>query len=168
MKFEQIHSVQEFLQFESILDSGIIKMKDSSYTLIMKVEPINYNLRSELEKTSILNSYKLLFQNINFNIQVLILSKQEDLEEHINKVKSLNLYPNLTDKYVHFLNSLEEDTKSSLKRFFIVIKSTNKDELEENYLKTKETLLRCGNIVSKLTKEKVKIVLESYMKVKRW
>lgn len=167
MKFEQIHSVQEFLQFESILDSGIIKMKDSSYTLIMKVEPINYNLRSELEKTSILNSYKLLFQNINFNIQVLILSKQEDLEEHINKVKSLNLYPNLTDKYVHFLNSLEEDTKSSLKRFFIVIKSTNKDELEENYLKTKETLLRCGNIVSKLTKEKVKIVLESYMKVKR-
>jgi type IV secretory pathway VirB4 component len=167
MKFEQIHSVQEFLQFESILDSGIIKMKDSSYTLIMKVEPINYNLRSELEKTSILNSYKLLFQNINFNIQILILSKQEDLEEHINKVKSLNLYPNLTDKYVHFLNSLEEDTKSSLKRFFIVIKSTNKDELEENYLKTKETLLRCGNIVSKLTKEKVKIVLESYMKVKR-
>lgn len=167
MKFEQIHSVQEFLQFESILDSGIIKMKDSSYTLIMKVEPINYNLRSELEKTSILNSYKLLFQNINFNIQVLILSKQEDLEEHINKVKSLNLYPNLTDKYVHFLNSLEEDTKSSLKRFFIVIKSTNKDELEENYFKTKETLLRCGNIVSKLTKEKVKIVLESYMKVKR-
>ena len=167
MKFEQIHSVQEFLQFESILDSGIIKMKDSSYTLIMKVEPINYNLRSELEKSSILNSYKLLFQNINFNIQILILSKQEDLEEHINKVKSLNLYPNLTDKYVHFLNSLEEDTKSSLKRFFIVIKSTNKDELEENYLKTKETLLRCGNIVSKLTKEKVKIVLESYMKVKR-
>ena len=167
MKFEQIHSVQELLQFESILDSGIIKMKDSSYALIMKVEPINYNLRSELEKTSILNSYKVLFQNINFNIQILILSKQEDLKEHINKVKSLNLYPNLTDKYIEFLNSLEESSRSSLKHFFIIIRSTNKDELEENFLKIKESLLRCGNIVSKLTKDKVQIVLESYMKVKR-
>lgn len=167
MKFEQIHSVQELLQFESILDSGIIKMKDSSYILIMKVEPINYNLRSELEKTSILNSYKVLFQNINFNIQILILSRQEDLKEHIIKVKSLNLYPNLTDKYIQFLNYLEENSRSSLKRFFIIIKSTNKDELEENFLKIKESLLRCGNIVSKLTKDKVQIVLESYMKAKR-
>ena len=167
MKFEQIHSVQELLQFESILDSGIIKMKDSSYTLIMKVEPINYNLRSELEKTSILNSYKLLFQNINFNIQVLILSKQEDLKEHINKVKSLNLYPNLTNKYIEFLNSLEENSRSSFKQFFIIIKSTNQEELEEDYIKIKETLFRCGNIVSKLTKEKAQIVLESYMKAER-
>ena len=166
MKFEQIHAVQEILQFESILDSGIIKMKDSSLVLIMDVKPINYNLKSELEKSNILNSYKLLFQNINFNLQILIQSKPEDLEEHLSKIKFLNLYPNLTEKYIDFINSIRENKKSSAKKYFIIIKSTNLEELSNNYLKIEEGLSRCGNIVSKLTKEKTQKVLESFMKAK--
>ena len=88
MKVEQIRAVQDFLQFESILDSGIIKMKDSSYILIMEVKPIIFNLKSELEKSNILNSYKMLFQNYSLNLQILILSKKEDFEKHISKVKN--------------------------------------------------------------------------------
>lgn len=167
MKFEQIHSVQDFLQFESILDSGIIKMKDSSYILIMDIKPINYSLRSKLEKANILNSYKILFQNSNFNLQILIQTSKEDLKEHIFKVKSLNLYPDITEKYVQFISSVGENSRSSIKKFFIIIKSTSINELESNYEKIKEALLRCGNIVSRLTKEKIKIILETFMKDKR-
>ena len=164
MKFEQIHAVQDLLQFESVLDSGIIKMKDSSLVLIIDVKPINYNLKSELEKSNILNSYKVLFQNINFNLQILIQSKPEDLEEHLSKVKKLNLYPTLTEKYIDFVNSMNKDKKSSAKNFFIILKSTSQEELNSNYLKLKESLSRCGNIVSLLTKEKVNKTLESLIK----
>ena len=80
MKFEQIRAVQDFLQFESILDSGIIKMKDYSYVLIVEVKPINYNLKSELEKSNVLNSYKMLFQNYNLNLQILIRTKKKILK----------------------------------------------------------------------------------------
>ena len=168
MKFEQIHSVQAFLQFESILDSGIIRMKDSSYILIIDVKPINYSLRSKLEKSNILNSYKILFQNFNCNLQILIQTEKENYNEHISKVKKLNLYPKLTEKYVQFINSMGDNSKSSTKNFYIIIKSTSIEEIENNYLKIKEHLLRCGNIVSKLTKEKIKIVLKSFFKEKGW
>ena len=162
MKFEQIRAVQDFLQFESILDSGIIKMKDSSYILIMEVKPIIFNLKSELEKSNILNSYKTLFQNYSLNLQILILSKKEEFEKHISKVKNLDIYPSLTEKYVDFFTSIKSNEKSSEKIFLIIIKSAAQDELRSNYTKIRESLLRCGNIVSLLTKEEVEKVFTNF------
>lgn len=43
-------SLQEWLPFESILDKGIIKLKNNEYIKIINVTPINYNLKSSLEK----------------------------------------------------------------------------------------------------------------------
>ena len=62
MKKEQIKSVQEWLPFENILDNGIIKLKNSSYIKIIEIIPINFNLKSELEKEAILNSYKIFLK----------------------------------------------------------------------------------------------------------
>jgi len=83
MKKEQIYSVQEWLPIKKILDKGIIKLKDDSYIKIIKVIPINYNLKSELEKQAILNSYKIFLKTCNFDIQILIQSNKEDLSKHI-------------------------------------------------------------------------------------
>ena len=83
MKIEQIPSVQSYLPIDSILDKGVIKLKDSSYIKILEVTPINYNLKSDLEKEAILNSYKTVFKSLNFNLQILIQSKKEDLTENI-------------------------------------------------------------------------------------
>ena len=47
-------SVQDWLPIEKILDNGIIKLKNDNYIKLIKVFPINYNLKSEFEKTSIL------------------------------------------------------------------------------------------------------------------
>ena len=85
----QIKSVQIWLPIEKILEDGIIKMKDSSYIKILNVSPINYNLKSNLEKEAILNSYKNLFRSCNFNLQVLIQSKKEDLSKNIKMLKKI-------------------------------------------------------------------------------
>ena len=44
--------------------------------MILKIKPINYNLKSNLEKESILNSYKLFLKSFNFNIQIIIKSQK--------------------------------------------------------------------------------------------
>ena len=92
MKVEQIPSVQDYLPIESILEKGIIKLKDFSYIKIIKVNPINYNLKSDLEKEAILNSYKTLFKGLKFDLQILIQSKKEDLTENINTLNVSNLH----------------------------------------------------------------------------
>ena len=82
-----IHSIQKWLPFEKILENGIIKLKNNSYIMILKIKPINYNLKSELEKEAILNSYKIFLKTCNFNIQILIQSSKEDLSHHIKNIQ---------------------------------------------------------------------------------
>ena len=162
MKIEQIQSVQSWLPFEKILDKGIIKMKDSSYIKILNISPINYVLKSTLEKEAILNSYKNLFKSCNFNFQILIQSKKEDLSKHINNIKENNLYPEIKEKYINYINNFIKNKKSSNKKFYIIIKNSPSEEnenviiqnLESNYLKIKDLFGRCGNFVSEYTEEK--------------
>ena len=47
-------STQDWIPIEEIFKSGIIKTKNK-YIKILKVIPINYNLKSDLEKQAILN-----------------------------------------------------------------------------------------------------------------
>lgn len=59
-------STQNWLNIETIFENGIIKTKDNKYIKIIKIKPINFNLKSDLEKEAILNSYKIFFKNIQF------------------------------------------------------------------------------------------------------
>ena len=176
-KNEQIKSVQNWLPFETILDKGIIKMKDSSYIKIMKVNPINYMLKSDLEKEAILNSYKNIFKSCNFNFQILIQSKNEDLSRHISKIKENNLYPEIKEEYINYINNFVKSKKSSNKNFYLIIKSSQSSEnevihlqnLENNYLKIKELFNRCGNLVSEITDDKQIIeILNSFLNSKKF
>ena len=81
-------SIQEWLPIEKIFDNGIIKLKNNNYIKIIKIIPINYNLKSELEKEAILNSYKIFLKTCNFNLQILIQSNKEDLSQHISNIKN--------------------------------------------------------------------------------
>ena len=177
MKSDKIKSVQNWLPFDKILDNGIIKLKNSSYVKILKVNPINYNLKSELEKEAILNSYKSFIKSCNFNLQILIQSKKEDLSKHIDLLHKNSLYPEIKEKYIEYINSLNQNQKSSNKNFFIIISQTADDlttlesvtiqNLQENYFKVKELLARCGNIVSEYTKEnQIRDVLFSFFNSK--
>ena len=80
-------TIQEWLPIEEIYNDGIIKLKNNKNIKIIKVNPINYNLKSDLEKESILNSYKIFLKTCNFDIQILIQSNKEDLSKHIKNIQ---------------------------------------------------------------------------------
>ena len=178
MKDKKIYSVQEWLPFEKILSNGIIKLKNSNYIKILEIIPINFNLKSELEKEAILNSYKIFLKTCNFNFQILIQSKKEDLTNHISKInfqknKENNKIKIISESYINYIKNLNLNKKSSNKNFYIILKNNieeNKteniiiEELNEKYFKIKECLARCGNIVRDISeKEKIENILESFI-----
>ena len=128
MKNQKNISVQSWLPFDKIFDKGIIRLKDKSYIKIIKVIPINYNLKSELEKEAILNSYKIFLKTCNFDIQILVQSTKKDLSNHITKIrekikqdKRKNI-SEVSEKYIEFINKLNQEKNSSSKNFYIIIK----------------------------------------------
>jgi hypothetical protein len=166
------NSIQKWLPFEKILDNGIIKLKNKEYIKIIKINPINYNLKSNLEKEAILNSYKLFLKTANFDFQILIQSSKENLNNHILKLKNQekkenNKIKNIMENYIENIQKLNLNTKSDSKQFFILIKQIqekNKEEiiieqLNEKYFKIKESLSRCGNIVTDISSKKESLEL---------
>ena len=186
MKKNKEKSLQEWLPFEDILENGIIRLKNKSYVKIIKIIPINYNLKSDLEKEAILNSYKLFLKTCQFDIQILIQSNKEDLSHIISKIKNQNKKENnnnilkLSENYINFIQKLNQEKKSSSKNFYILIKyfpklneiEINKkmaiDELNDRYLKIKECLLRCGNYSIAIDKKEeiIKLLIEFFNKRK--
>ena len=179
-KNTDFNSTQNWLEIEKILKNGIVKTKEK-YIKIIKILPINFNLKSELEKEAILNSYKIFLKTFNFKLQFLIQSKKEDLSKHVSCVEIQKNYENkkiqkISQNYIEYINELNKKKKSSTKNFYIIIDSkiTNNDienyeeiacnELNEKYLKIKEGLSRCGNTVINIDKkEEIKNILFSFL-----
>ena len=182
------NSVQEWLPCVDIYDNGIIKLKNNSYVKIIKVSPINFNLKSNLEKEAILNSYKIFLKTCKFNLQILIQSNKEDLTSHISNIENINKKENekinkIKNNYINYIQEINKKRKSSSKNFYIILKEIyeNKkekineknekyiiDKLNENYFKIKECLARCGNFVTDISKkQETEKILYSFLNTRK-
>lgn len=165
-------TIQQWLPIQEIYNDGIVKLKNK-YIKILKIIPINYNLKSDLEKEAILNSYKIFLKTCNFDIQIFIQSSKIDLTQSISNIqknilKKENKYlENISQNYIDFINKLNQSKKSSSKNFYIIISNKInkkkekiqseeiiKSDLKEKYFKIKECLSRCGNSVIELSNKK--------------
>ena len=178
-------TIKEWIPLEKIYKDGTIKLKNNNYIKIIKIMPINYNLKSELEKKSIINSYKIFLKTCNFPVQILIQSKKEKLDDHILKIQK-NIEKNkkikdIAEEYIKYIKSINLSKKSSTKEFYIIINNEKnnqknnieieeiiKNELNEKYFKIKECLSRCGNSVQEISeKEETIKILFSFLNTRK-
>ena len=181
-KIKQQFSTQNWIPIEKILPDGMVQTKNQ-YIKILKILPINYNLKSDLEKQAILNSYKIFLKTCNFDIQILIQSSKENLEKNIlniqkNIQKKENQYlKKISENYIEYINKMNFNKKSSSKNFYLIISKKIpkeqeqsesfemiKNDLKEKYFKIKECLSRCGNSVWEVnTKEETLAILNAFL-----
>lgn len=177
----KINSIQKWIPIENIFERGIIKIKKNKYIKILKVIPINFNLKTQLEKETILKSFKTFLKTCNFDMQILIQSKKEDLTNHIEKIKEIQKKENnkiinkYANNYIEFIKQKNIKNKSASKNIYLIInnKTENNEEnifqeLNEKYFKIKECLSRCGNNVTEIEeKEELKNILFSFFNTRK-
>lgn len=172
-------NTQDWLPIDKIYNNGIVKLKNKKYIKIIKINPINFNLKSNLEKEAILNSYKIFLKTCNFDIQILIQSKKEDLTNHIEKIKinsqneNNKFINNYLNYYINYIKEKNNLNKSASKNFYLIIKNKTENneeniiqELNEKYFKIKDNLLRCGNLIFECDKNEIKKILFSFFNTK--
>lgn len=162
-------------------------MNNNKFLKIIKIIPINYNLKSDLEKEAILNSYKTFLKTCNFDIQILIQSSKENLDKNIfnikkNIQKKENKYlKNIAEEYIKYIQYMNLSKKSSTKNFYIIISNEKakkleyvesfeiiKNDLKEKYFKIKDCLSRCGNSIIEISnKEEIIKILFSFLNTRK-
>ena len=156
----------------------LVKLKNKKYIKIIKIKPINFSLKSNLEKEAILNSYKIFLKTCNFDIQILIQTSKENLNKNIENIKNnlkkekKDFLNKIAEDYFYFIQNFNSIKNSSSKNFYIIISNNNNEEIEENifqelnerYFKIKECLFRCGNATVDVNSEQeVKDVFNSFI-----
>lgn len=145
-------STQQFLDINEIKDNTII-LKDGSVRAVLMVSSINFALKDEEEQEAIISSYVSFLNNISFPIQIVVQSRQfniesylEDLEEKA-KEQTNELLKMQTEEYIGYIKELVSMGNIMNKKFYIVIPYHPLSDKHENFFTSLKNVFLPANLV---------------------
>lgn len=123
----QANSTQDHLPIAGIQD-GVIIMTDGSVRAVLRVDPINFELKSQQEQDGIIYAYQSFLNSLEYPIQIVIQSKKLDLERYLIKLEATikditnDLLRIQTEDYIGFVRRLISVANIMSKRFYVIVK----------------------------------------------
>ena len=127
MAKQAVNSTQEHLPIAGIQD-GVIIMADGSVRAVIKIEPVNFELKSEQEQNGIIYSYQSFLNSLEYPIEIVVQSKKLDIERYLTKLQGqLDGMTNemlrlQTADYIYFVRRLIKIANIMSKKFYVVVK----------------------------------------------
>jgi len=119
-------STQDFVPIKEIRD-GIVILKDGSLRSIIMASSVNFALKSEDERTSILYQFQNFLNSLDFSIQIFIQSRRLDIRPYISlleqrqKEQINELMKIQTTEYIEFIKKFTDETNIMTKNFFVIV-----------------------------------------------
>ncbi|MEK7098120.1 MAG: TraC family protein [Patescibacteria group bacterium] len=119
-------ATQQYLDIAEIRDNTVVMM-DSTLRSVLLVSSINFALKSEDEQNAIISAYVSFLNNIDFPLQIVVQSRELNIDEYINTLKQKEreqtneLLKVQTSEYIQYIDELISMGKIMNKRFYIVI-----------------------------------------------
>ena len=119
-------STQKYLDIAEFRDDIII-MRDGTIRAVLLVSSINFALKSEDEQSAIIGAYVSFLNNINFPIQIVIQSRELNIDNYIEelqrreKEQTNELLKIQTKEYIQYIGELISMGKIMNKRFYLTI-----------------------------------------------
>ena len=113
------------------IEEGVVILKDGSLAVVLKVLPINFDLKNEMEQNSIIAKYQGFLNSLDFPIQIVIKSQRLDLEPYLISMErqTKNLDNDLlqlhAQDYINFMRSLVSVANIMSKKYYIVLTYKN-------------------------------------------
>ncbi|MEK7653058.1 MAG: TraC family protein [Patescibacteria group bacterium] len=123
---KQTPSTQKYLNIAEIRDDSVV-MKDGTLRAVLLVSSINFALKSEDEQNAIVAGYVTFLNLLDFPVQIVIQSRQLDLDEYLAMIKEAEekqtneLLKIQTAEYKQYITELVEMGDIMTKRFFVVV-----------------------------------------------
>lgn len=125
-KNNQALSTQEKIDIAG-LNGGIIITRSGQLRQVIKVEPVNFALKSEQDKDIIIGQYQNFLNALHFNIQIVIQSRRLDVTPYLMRLSELvKQEPNEllrlhAIEYIDFIARLTETTNIMDKKFYVAV-----------------------------------------------
>ncbi len=137
---------------------------------VLRIFPINYELKSKLEKASIIESYSSMLRTCDFKFEIICRSIKQNISKIIKNIEEnddKNIYDTyntnlLANEYIKYLKSLIKVSKSSSKAFYIIIYTKIDEKVHKNKGNSYKSIKNDENLIKEKIKleENIKIVKE--------
>lgn len=131
-------STQHYLDVAEIRDNTVI-LRDGTLRAVILVSSINFALKSEDEQNAIIAAYVSFLNNIDFPIQIVIQSRELNIEHYMEMLKQKEkeqtneLLKMQTAEYIQYINELISISRIMNKRFYLVVPYDPTSDKQKNF-----------------------------------
>jgi type IV secretory pathway VirB4 component len=125
----QAQASQEFIPIKDIKD-GIVVLKDGSLRAIIMASSLNFALKGDEERNSIIFQFQNFLNSLDFSIQIFVQSRRLDIKPYLSLIEQRqkeqvnDLMRIQIQEYIEFVRNFTESTNIMTKNFFVVIPYT--------------------------------------------
>ncbi|MBI5227180.1 DUF87 domain-containing protein [Candidatus Micrarchaeota archaeon] len=164
---------QKFFEVKAIEDD-VVYLEDKTMLAILEIQPINFDLLDEGRKKALLVNYKAFLNQLTTPVQILIRTKDVDLESYFELIESGNsrkrrFIANLYADFRIFEDTFIDENTIKERSYYIVIpfrqtKTSGQDlkQLNELVKITQEKLTNCGLQSKRLNNQELHDLYLSY------
>jgi hypothetical protein len=119
-------STQQYLDIAEIKGNTVV-MKDGTLRAVLLVSSINFALKSEDEQNAVIDSYIRFLNNLSFTLQIVIQSRELDIDNYLDYLKSKEkeqinkLLKVQTADYIEYIKELTSLGRIMNKRFYVIV-----------------------------------------------
>ena len=119
-------NTQRYIPFAEIRNDTVI-LKNGGLRAVLRIEPLNFNLKSETEQQGIIVGYESFINTITFPLQIVIRSTKVNIDpylEHIHEQsenQQNELLKEQTIGYATFIEKIVEVADIMQKEFYVII-----------------------------------------------
>lgn len=120
------NATSQLIKIKNITDDVLV-MEDDSLRAILAIPGINFGLLGEKEKSIVIGNFKELLDGIDFNLQILVVSRLAYVEKYINSLKERleeeeeYLIKVQLEEYIKFIQDYTENHLIMKKIFYLII-----------------------------------------------
>lgn len=122
--------MSSFLDIKSINKNKIISKK--SEIAILKVESMNFSIKTSKEKESIITGFQKFLNGLDFPVQFVVTTHDLNLENYLKKLEKIATNKELFQDFKEFINRLIEKNKIRNRFFYLVIPKSSNLEIQCN------------------------------------
>ena len=118
------------------VEDGIILLPNDEYRAVMQVSSLNFELRSEEEQDTIIDTYESFLNSVGSSLQILIRTREIDMDKYLEDLsnrlngESEQIYRDQLQNYDEFIRSLITTNKILTRHFYIIVPYTAKGKTD--------------------------------------
>lgn len=151
-------STQQYLDITEIRENTVI-MRDGTLRAVILVSSINFALKSEDEQNAIIAAYASFLNNIDHPIQIVIQSRELDIDNYIlnlkqkEKEQTNELLKIQTAEYTEYITELISLGKIMNKKFYVVVPYNPLSDKHKGFYHSMKEVLRPVSLVKMKEKD---------------